>query len=86
MDEARLKVRQDAENGVAIETNAAEDVASLMESPSRFMNRELSWLEFNRRVLEEALERAITRCWSNCASSRSRPAISTSSSWSASRA
>ena len=55
MDEARLKVRQDAENGVAIETNAAEDVASLMESPSRFMNRELSWLEFNRRVMEEAL-------------------------------
>ena len=39
---------------IIADEQATPDVEALRQSPARFVNREVSWLQFNMRVLEEA--------------------------------
>src|ERR1700682_1366475 len=43
-----------ATNIIPLPEKAAEPARKKFSAPENFINRELSWLEFNRRVLEEA--------------------------------
>src|SRR3984893_16709466 len=48
MDSAQAAVLKD-------KTDTSEAVSAVATSPERFINRELYWLHFNRRVLEAAV-------------------------------
>src|ERR1051325_6290553 len=54
MPEAQATARIEEDNGAIVTPQVVRTAHERFGDPKNFINRELSWLEFNRRLLEEA--------------------------------